>query len=330
MHVEAPRTGSPTHPDAEAWLRCAKRGDFASAWRISDRILGRHTASPDVTKPRHLRSVWTGQPLNGKRVLIRCYHGLGDTLQFIRFAPLVREIAREVSVWAPSPLLPLLASVRGIDRLLPLHDGEPDVDSDVDVEVMELPFVFRTTLGTIPRDVPYISAPPRDLPERSSPDGKAQSASRRRPRVGFAWRSGDWERNRSIPFDVVRPLFDIERVEPFSLQQRRRPDEIHPRLTDISDGDLFDAACRVAALDLMITIDSMPAHLAGALGIPVWTLLLKDADWRWMEERTDSPWYPTMRLFRQEEEGEWEPVVARIRGAIENPELRTPDCELER
>ncbi len=301
--------------DARLWIESAKRGQFERAWEASDRILQRHAADPDFTRPRHEQSVWTGEPLDGKRVLIRCYHGLGDTIQFIRFVPRVSEIAREVIVWAQPRLLPLLASVQGIDRLLPLDDDAPGVDYDVDVEVMELPFVFRTTLETIPRHVPYVWAPPRVLPGRQ-------------PRIGLAWRCSDWEHHRSMPFDVFRPLLDVEAYW-FSIQQGRRAHETHPRLIDISDGDLFDAACRVAALDLMITVDSMPAHLAGALGVPVWTLLLKDADWRWMEDRDDSPWYPTMRLFRQDREGDWEGVIERVKGALEE-QLQTSNSKLQK
>ena len=289
--------------DALEWARSARRGEFTRAWEASERILRRHAARPDFSKPRHQQSVWTGEPLDGRRVLVRCYHGLGDTIQFARYLPHVRAIAREVIVWAPAPLLPILASVPGADRLCPLHDGSPEIDYDVDVEVMELAFLFRSTLETIPREIPYISAPARPLPGP-------------RPRVGLAWRCSDWEHRRSMPFAALRPLLDLDRFTWCSMQQRPRPDERHPRLFDISDGDLFDAACRVASLDMMITIDSMPAHLAGALGIPVWTLLLKDADWRWMERRDDSPWYPTMRLFRQARDGDWAGVVDRVRKAL--------------
>jgi len=160
--------------DARAWLARAKAGDFTGAWTMSDRILRRHASNPDYTRPRHLQSIWTGEPLQGKRVLVRCYHGLGDTIQFVRFVPRLRRIAREVIVWAPAPLVPLLRSVSGIDRLLPLHDGPPDVLYDVDVEMMELPFVFRDTLDTIPRAVPYLSVSASTLP------GSA-------PRVGLWW-----------------------------------------------------------------------------------------------------------------------------------------------
>jgi hypothetical protein len=289
--------------DAKEWLALARAGEFARAWQVSDRILARHAACPDYSRPRHLQSIWTGKPLHGKRVLVRCYHGLGDTLQFIRFVPQLRRLAREVIVWAPAPLLPLLQSVSGIDVLLPLHDGVPDVEYDVDVEIMELPFVFRTTLDTIPRNVPYLSVPPACLPGE-------------RPRVGLVWRCGDWERHRSIPFEQLAPLLEVGSVTWCSLQLGRSASETHPRLADASDEDLSRAAAHVAALDLLITIDSMPAHLAGALGVPVWTLLMKPADWRWMEARDDSPWYPTMRLFRQRSQGDWQGVLARVREAL--------------
>lgn len=289
--------------DARLWLVHAKRGDFAGAWAASERILRRHAARPDFGRPRDQQSVWRGEPLDGKRVLIRCYHGLGDTIQFIRFVPLVREIARQVIVWAPQPLLPLLQSVDGIDRLLPLHDGSPEVEYDVDVEVMELAFVFRISEASIPRRIPYLSVPSAHLNGGS-------------PRIGLQWRCSDWEHQRSIPFDTLRPLLDLEGFTWYSLQQGRRASEAHPNLVDVSDGTLFDAASRIAALDLMLTIDSMPAHLAGALGIPVWTLLLRVPDWRWMDERTDSPWYQTMRLFRQERNGDWNGVIARVVRAL--------------
>ena len=285
--------------DPQDWLSHARRGDFTGAWQVSDRILQRHIASPDFTRPRHEQSIWTGKPVDGARVLVRCYHGLGDTIQFSRYLPLLRARAREVIVWAQPALLRVLESVDGIDRLVPLTDGAPEVDYAVDVEVMELPFVFRTTLDSIPREIPYIRVPAADLP--GGP-----------PRIGLAWRCGDWETRRSIPFEDLRQLLDVEEVTWCSLQQHRRPDEAYHRLRDISADDIYEAARRMASLDLLITVDSMPAHLAGALGIPVWTLLRKEADWRWMDERDDSPWYPTMRLFRQRAEGEWPDVIERV------------------
>jgi hypothetical protein len=289
--------------DARAWLTLAKAGDFTSAWTVSDRILRRHAARPDYARPRHLQSIWTGEPLEGRRVLVRCYHGLGDTIQFVRFVPRLRRIAREVIVWAPAPLVPILQSVPGIDRLLPLHDGSPEVIYDVDVEIMELPFVFRDTFDTIPSTVPYLTVSPSALPGSI-------------PRVGLVWRCGEWEHQRSISFELLAPLLDLDGFTWCSFQVGRRPHEVHPRLVDVSDDDLSRAAARMAALDLLITVDSMPAHLAGALGVPVWTLLLADADWRWMKHREDSPWYPTMRLFRQARDGDWAGVLERVRDAL--------------
>ena len=288
--------------DALEWLRCARSGDLAAAWKVSDKIRSREGRFRDGTLPRHQQSVWDGSSFEGRRVLIRCYHGLGDTIQFIRYAPCVRAVAREVTVWAQPSLLPLLGSAAGIDRVLPLHDGTPDCGCDLDVEIMELPYAFRSTLSTIPAMVPYLHIDPMPL------SGDA-------PRVGVVWRAGEWDPARSIRFAEVRRLFDLHRVSWYALQLDRTADERHPQLRDAPAGDMVSLARTISALHLVITIDSMPAHLAGALGVPVWTLLPKAADWRWMEDRTDSPWYPTMRLFRQRDGG-WAPVIGEVLDAL--------------
>jgi hypothetical protein len=296
-------SGAEEERDNEQWLQHARHGDYERAWQVSDRVLQRHVSRPYVPRPRHEQSIWRGQAVHGARVLVRCYHGLGDTLQFIRYMPMLHTVAREVIVWAQPSLLQLLEGVQGIDRLIPLTDGTPDVGYDVDVEVMELPFIFRTTVATIPKEIPYISLPASRLPGEP-------------PRIGLAWRCGDWETRRSVPFENLRPLLELGAVTWCSMQQHRRPEESHANLVDASTDDIYEAARKVAALDLMITADSMPAHLAGALGVPVWTLLRQDADWRWMEERDDSPWYPTMRLFRQHREGDWADVIARVTAVL--------------
>jgi hypothetical protein len=285
--------------DARRWIECAKSGDFESAWQLSDRIRQRSARRQDWSLPRHLQQVWNGASLIDRRVLIRCYHGLGDTIQFIRYAPYVRAIAREVIVWAQPSLLPLLATMPDIDRLSALHNGIPDVGYDVDVEVMELPYVFRSTRSTIPCDIPYLSAEPSSMPVTGR-------------RVGIVWRAGDWNATRSIPFHGIERLFEFDRVTWYRLQHGTMPDEQHPRLQPLDTFGLLQTAQVMKALDLVITVDSMPAHLAGALGVPVWTLLSTDADWRWMRDVHASPWYPTMRLFRQRRPGEWQPVVAEV------------------
>jgi hypothetical protein len=279
------------------WMAHMRRGDFDRAWDLSARLLRERSGLSCAHLPRHYQWIWDGRPLEGQRVLIRCYHGLGDTIQFIRYAPLVRERAREVVVWAQPQLLALLRTVRGIDRLMPLHDGTPEVAYDVDAEIMELPFVFRTSPQTIPAGVPYL-------------DVRPQPVSRARgPAVGLVWKAGDWAEERSIPFTRLEPI-TAQQATWYVLQGeaglRERPSEFGiVRGTHSVD----DLAAAIRGLDLLITIDSMPAHLAGALGVPVWTLLRHEADWRWMDGRGDSPWYPTMRLFRQEREGDWDKVV---------------------
>jgi hypothetical protein len=242
-------------------------------------------------------------------VLIRCYHGLGDTIQFIRYVPMVRASAASVLVWAQPPLLPLLEGVPGIDCLLPLHDGSPDAEYDVDVEVMELPYLFRTTLSTIPASTPYLSATPclsSTAPSCGNP-----------PRIGIAWRAGTWEQNRSMPFERVAELLDAASEPWCSLQLDQGMRERHPRLATIDVSSVVRTAAVISRLDLVITIDSMAAHLSGALGVPTWTLLPHDADWRWMAGRGDSPWYPAMRLFRQRAHGDWRSVIDQVRAALE-------------
>jgi hypothetical protein len=285
----------------DAWMRHMRRGDFADAWRVSDEVLRSRGGQRCDHLPRHFQWVWNGEPLNDKRVLIRCYHGLGDTLQFIRYAPLVRQIAQRVIVCAQSELLPLLRTAEGIDELLPLDEGAPDVEYDADVESMELPHVFRSTIETLPSAVPYLHVTPATLPH----DGNLH--------VGLVWKCGDWAPERSVPVELLAPLAEIEGVTLHVLQRGSGRDE-RPAGFGVGSGsdDITAAARTIAALDLMISADTMPAHLAGALGVRTWTLLQAEADWRWMDAREESPWYPTMRLVRQREPGDWRSVTARV------------------
>ena len=293
---------APSAEDAGAWMRLMRRGDWTEAWALSDAGIRLRAGAPCWHLPRHQQYVWDGAAVTGRRVLVRCYHGLGDTLQFIRFAAPLRELASEVTVWAQEPLIPLLSTVAGIDRLLPLHDGTPEVAYDVDVEVMELAHVLRATPSTVGDAVPYLHVEPAPIAR----DGRLQ--------VGIVWECGDWERDRrSIPFALLAPLAAVEGVALHAGQRGPGLAARDPSFGTLSGSDdVLEAARLVRALDLVITIDSMPAHLAGALGVPVWTLLPHDADWRWMDGRDDSPWYPTMRLFRQAAPGEWASVIDRV------------------
>jgi hypothetical protein len=291
---------------SDNWFALMKQCRWETAWEISDKSLRSRAGKSCWHMPRHLQYIWNGELIEGKKVLVRCYHGLGDTIQFIRFTSSLKKIAKEVIVWAQPKLIALVNTVDGIDKLLPLHDGTPDVEYDADVEIMELPHIFRTTLHTLPCSVPYIHVDPALLKN----DGTLK--------VGLVWKAGDWNEERSMPFQMYYSLAAIEGITFYILQ----PDAvlagwkyefgIHP-----GEFEVAEYATYIKAMDLLISIDSMPVHLAGAMGIPVWNLLQLDADWRWMDNRDDSPWYPTMRLFRQRVQGEWEPVIARVKQELE-------------
>jgi hypothetical protein len=301
-------TGHITEPN---WTDAMRRREFARAWRISDDslrdLLG--TPQPKHGGERHRQRIWRGETLARQRVLVRCYHGLGDTIQFIRFVPRLRRLARQVILWVQPELLPLIAGVDGIDIALPLHDGTPDVDYDVDIEIMELAHALRADAALIERCVPYLSAKRGDV--------IAPSSTRRR--VGLVWEVGNWDKRRSVPPELLGEWLKDTGVELYALQQGAgRGDNGRIPATDIGVTDITALASLIMQLDLVITVDTMVAHLAGALGAPVWTMLHADCDWRWPLNETRSVWYPTMRLFHQSCAGEWQPVVARIAEALKN------------
>ena len=292
-----------------------RRGEFEAAWRETDRIEGpRREAQARagcVRGPNEL--LWNGSAFEGRNVLVRCEHGLGDTLQFVRYLPRIRAVARSVTLLAQTPLVPLLAATPELGEV---HDGGSGATPphDCEAEIMELAYAFRSTCESIPRDVPYLSLEPlralgSRLPELPRDDGVL--------RVGLAWSASDWDQTRSVPLDALEPFRALPDVRFYSLQQDRAaaeyarapfplvPYSVHTR-------EVALAAAAMLQLDLVIAVDSMVAHLAGALARPVWVLLKAHADWRWMDDREDSPWYPTMRLFRQPREGEWSPVIARV------------------
>ncbi len=283
------------------WMALMRRGEWDAAWRLCDAALAARGGARDETLPRHLQPVWDGTDLAGRRVLVRCYHGLGDTIQFARLLAPLQRMAAQVTVWAQPALIPLLATLRPAPRLLPLHDGTPEAEYDVDIEIMELAHALRIRPEDLVAEVPYLHPPVR----RRAASGLLE--------VGLAWAAGDWDARRSVPLTLLRSLAGTPGVALRILQCGPALDERPPGFgTDISCDDVLEAAARMCALDLVITVDSMPAHLAGALGVPVWLLLPQPADWRWMEGRTDSPWYPDMHLFRQDREGDWRAPVGSL------------------
>jgi hypothetical protein len=293
--------------NAEQWTAAMRNGEFEKAWRIGDRAL----AARIDYRERYIgfRAVWQGRPLSGRHILLRCWRGLGDTIQFIRYIPLLRPRVQSITAEANEILFPILAGIKEIDRLVPLREENPLRSEEADVieiEVTELPFAFRTTLETIPNQVPYLRVDPAEIAKLP-----------RSLNVGLCWEGGSWDPRRAIPLAAIRPLGDLPHIAFRHLQRG-------PSLTEISTSglcfrnlednspNLQNTARLVAALDLVISVDTMIAHLAGALAKPVWTLLHTDADWRWLRGRNDSPWYPTMRLFRQTIAGDWISVVSRV------------------
>jgi hypothetical protein len=298
------------------WMCAMLQGAFERAWRISDGVLHRRAGRPCRHLPHHLRWVWTGAPLAGRRVLVRCYHGLGDTLQCARFIPVLASCARFVAVEAQAALLPLLASLPGIDALIPLDGAAPPYD--VDIEALELPHALRLTPATLPATVPYLTVPARLIAAAA----RHVTGLERHLKVGLVWAAGAWRPERSLPLSSFAAFDALPGLALFSLQRGPALAElsraVQPRFAapPLANDDILETAALMMQLDLVVSVDTMAAHLAGALGRPVWTLLPFAADWRWMLDRRDSPWYPTMRLFRQPKPGAWRPVVDEIAAAL--------------
>jgi hypothetical protein len=312
-------------PGDFGWMSHMLRGDFESAWRLADadRDRRRRAGITGADWPRHMRPVWDGGELSGTHVLVRCYHGLGDTIQFARYLPLLAGRAALVRVEAQPELIPLLRALPGIAGIVPLgtEDYPPArFGCDAEIDITELPHAFRTTLGTIPAAIPYLRVKPERLEEAARRLSALSGSARRR--VGLVWTAGAWKPERSVPLAQLARLAKIPGVALVNLQRgpehrswRESPAAL-PMIEVFDSDDVDDTAATIAALDLVVTVDTMVAHLAGALGAPVWLMLHFAADWRWLLDRSDSPWYPTMRLFRQKRPGDWDTVVAEIATAL--------------
>jgi hypothetical protein len=288
-------TGGETLGDTggDAWMEAMRRGDHRAAWAVADTILGaRDPATRDnPAEPYHRRWVWDGTPVRGRQVLVRCYHGLGDTLQFARFLPALRARAAQVTLEAQPELLPLLAAIGGPDRLVGFAVDAPSPPSPCDIEIMELSHALRLPPEAAPP--PYLHAAPTAMPAGT---------------IGLCWQAGAWDPARSIPTQALAPLLAASRPL-YCLHPRCAPPGfLNP---EGCPPGIAETARVLAGLDLVITVDSMIAHLAGALGRPTWLLLRHDADWRWMGAGERSAWYPCMRLFRQPAPGAWAPIVRR-------------------
>lgn len=306
----------PNHREAH-WLLgmlLLLTGDYARGWQEYEWRWGAIGFSSK--KQNYDCPEWDGSQLAGKTLLIHMEQGRGDMLQFIRYAPLSVARGAKVIVCAVPELVTLLATATGVSQSV--NRDEPLPDFDVHVPALTLPLVFGTTPHTIPNIVPYLK-PDADKVNK----WHRQLSSNRKLRVGLAWQgtsSHDDDRNRSCPLNDFQILNDVDGITFYSLQIGHGSEQLEGvsetlTITDFTGElrDFSDTAAFIHNLDLVISVDTAVAHLAGALGKPVWTLLPFVPDWRWLLKREDSPWYPSMRLFRQSLPGDWSEVFARVK-----------------
>ena len=264
---------------------------------------------PEFTR-RHVGvPSWDGDDLTGKRILILAEQGYGDIFQMARFLPILARQAGEVVVETYDVLVPLIRELSCVSETV-MH-GDPLPGADIHAPVMSLPHLLKTDLTHLPADVPYLCPPARKTADIDCGETRLK--------VGIFWRGRPSPNNflgRPCPIEAFSPVAAMPEIALFSLQVGNAVNDLKSMpwrdgVIDLGSGfqDFGDTAAAIAALDLVVTIDTAVAHLAGALGAPTWTLLSQYADWRWLRDRDDSPWYPTMRLFRQTQAGEWGDVL---------------------
>ncbi len=285
------------------WFAAMRRGDFAAAWAISDAVLvARDPAeADDPALPYHQRWVWTGEPLAGRHVLVRCYHGLGDMLQFARLLPMLRAQAASITLEAPAALLGMLADLPGIDRLTGFDEAAPLAcpPGSVAIELMEVAHALRLAWHDLPGPMPW---------SRHRDPGRATG------RVGLCWQAGAWNPERSVPLTaLLRALPPGLRL--VSLQRGAAAAEATAPIfanPDDHSHDVGDTARLIDGLDLVISVDTLVAHLAGSLAAPTLLLLKHDADWRWMTDCASQPWYPSVQRLRQTQAGDWNEPLRQV------------------
>jgi hypothetical protein len=261
---------------------------------------------------------WDGGPLNGRTLLIHTEQGLGDTLHFIRYVRIIQQRGGTVYIEVPPALVPLLRS-SGVTGIIP--GGSPLPKFDLEIPLLSVPGTLGTTLSTIPAQVPYLAAEPRLIKH-----WRAQIRNLPGFKVGIVWqgnREYAFDRFRSVPLAAYAPLADVPGVTLISLQKGYGSEQLaelagkFPVLDlapQLDMGSAFtDTAAVMSNLDLVVSSDTAAAHLAGGLGVPVWLAVAQSPEWRWLLEREDNPWYPTMRLFRQRAVGDWSDVFTRMK-----------------
>jgi len=308
------------HDPAAQWnkaLLLLRAGRHAEGWRQYEWRWGAGKAGDYRRFPG--RPLWLGgTKLTGKTILLHAEQGLGDTIQFLRYVPLVAAAGARVVLEMPEPLVGLARRMDGAAEVVAEGAGLPPFD--VHCPLMSLPLAFGTTLDSLPMAIPYITPDEERLTR-----WRAALGPQARPRVGLVWRGNprhEADALRSMPFARLRELLVGEAdyiclqipVPAEDLEAMQSLDGTHLSRPALEDFD--DTAALVALCDVVVSVDTAVAHLAGAMGKPVWLMLPRRAEWRWLKDRTDSPWYPTARLFRQQEQGDWSTILSTIRSKL--------------
>lgn len=299
---------------AMSWLQM---GDFERGWAEYEwRLKCKEYAIPAFAQP-----LWDGAPLEGRTILLYADHGLGDALQFIRYAPLVQERGGRVIAACQKKIAGLLASCPGVEQVV--VEGSPLPEFALYVPLMSLPMIFGTTLSSVPARVPYLRADADKISRWSAEVGSFGEF-----KIGVAWQGNPQyrrDRERSFRLAQLEAVARAPGVQLVSLQGiygLEQLSEVESRFAVNRLGerlsDFMEIAAAMQSLDLVIAPDTALAHLAGALGVPVWVALSFAPDWRWLEERSDSPWYPSMRLFRQKRWGDWDEVFDKMAAELPN------------
>jgi len=261
---------------------------------------------------------WDGSDFSGKRLFIHSEQGFGDTIQFIRYLPLVKSFGGFIIFEVREELYELLRDFQGFDQLsIMSFDHPPQEEYDFYIPLMSLPGLFETTLENIPGSMPYISAPgDKHAYWLNIINGS-------KPKIGLVWAAKPtYDHQKSCPLEHYFPLFQFSQLKFYGLQKGNPaslPKELPANMVNLGNefGTFADTAGAIACLDLVISVDTAVAHLAGAMGKPVWLILPYAPDWRWLMDRTDTPWYPTMRIFRQPSPGDWEGAINMLKRSLQ-------------
>ena len=310
---------APDYADAH-WsisLLQLRAGDYENGWKGYE---WRWKLKNVIDRRSFSQPLWDGSDISGKTILLHSEQGFGDTIQFIRYASMVSRLGARVIVECQEELVSLLKNVEGIHSVIPRDEQLPVFD--IHSPLLSLPYILGTKLETIPQKIPYINADTAIVRKWQDRIKSVTSSAK----IGLVW-AGDpklkFGHSRSCPIEAFSSLAELDDIIFYSLQKGEASEHATnpPKGISLADytediHDFSDTAAIISNMDLIISVDTAVAHLAGALGKPVWILLPFVPDWRWMKDREDSPWYPTMRLFRQPSSGDWQSVMVHVEKAL--------------